>query len=162
MIRHLALPVLALAAVGCGASFNDEELADELWTAVDGYESWSQVSPWDGIQPSADGTHGDFVQIWFDATAAADWGGTIGDGGISVKKGYDDAAGTMPKGPITVMYKVADYDADNGDWFFANYNDDGTVNRAGSDAAGSCGGCHSAAGAADDYLRTVSDVPGGE
>jgi hypothetical protein len=160
MIHRLALPLLLLATVGCGDTFDDDSLATELWDAVDGYDSWSQVSPWDGIQKSDDGTHGDYVQIWFNATAAADWGGTIGDGGISVKKGYDDAEGTSPKGTITVMYKVDGYDPDNGDWFFANYGDDGSVNTSGAAAAGSCAGCHASAASPGDYLRTVTDTPG--
>lgn len=160
MIRHFALPVLALA-VGCAAT-DEQDLADELVAAIDGYESWSQVSPWDGIQQSSDGTHGDYVQIWFNAGAAADWGGTIGDGGISVKKGYDDAEGNGARDFVTVMYKVDGYDSDNGDWFFARLGDDGSIGVIGEEAAGMCAGCHAAAATDGDYLRTVTDTPGSQ
>lgn len=157
MIRRIApLAPLVLFAAACGGGPSNEELADELWAAVDGYESWSQVSPWDGVQPS-ESVHGDYVQIWFNGTATADFGGTIGDGGISVKKAYGAADGSDPVGVITVMYKVDGYDPDNGDWFYARYTDDGVAEVTGG-AETPCAACHVGA-AADDYLFTVNTAP---
>ena len=42
---------------------------------------------------------------------------------------------------ITVMAKVTGYDSENGDWFWAKYDPDGTVTAEGSPKG--CVSCHS-------------------
>lgn len=126
---------------------SDEAIAADLWTAMSGYSSWSQLDDWSGVVASADGTHGAYVQIWandlaYDALVA---GSAVPDGGIVVKEGYNDEAGTDLNG-ITAMQKITGYDADNGDWFWAMYDTAGAASVTG--AASGCYGCHSAY---DDY-----------
>lgn len=112
-----------------------DDIAAELWTAMDGYESWDNAAGWDGIQPSSD-VHGDFVQIWVNSVEA----GGGGEGAIIVKRGYDDAEGTSPKGEVSVMYKTADHDGASG-WFWAKFDDAGTPSAHGE--TDGCIGCHS-------------------
>lgn len=141
----------------------DAERAADLWTAISGYESWAQVGPWTGIQESSDGTHGAYVQIWANTTAAGDYdavaAGTqasFSDGAIFVKRAYtaDDVATLQPQ--TIVMQKIDGYASATGDWFWAIYDADGMASPAGD--VDMCTGCHAAG---DDYSRVATDVPGG-
>ncbi len=46
-------------------------------------------------------------------------------------------------GAVTVMYRVKGYDSDAGDWFWAKYKADGSIEKEGKVAG--CIGCHTAA-----------------
>ncbi len=121
---------------------SDLALAAELWEAISGYNFWGQHPDFLGIQESADGTHGAFVQVWYDSSAEAAIleGSEIPDGSILVKQGYGDAEGTELLN-LTVMWKIDGYDPDNADWFWARYlPDTGEVTLAGAESA--CSGCH--------------------
>ncbi|MCB9780912.1 MAG: cytochrome P460 family protein [Alphaproteobacteria bacterium] len=160
-----ALALSAGSLVGCGDKDGDTGVGDDgdskddanlataqaLWTEIDGYEGWSQTADWIGIQPSVDGTHGDYVQIWANTTAygtiTGGGGGDMPDGAVLVKEGYDDETGSTLTG-ITVMKKVDGFDADNGDWFWAKYQADGTIELYGS--VSGCSGCHSSG---QDYVQ---------
>ena len=145
--RTVALFVLALTA--CGAP-SDEELAASLWETIEGFESWNEPAGWEGIVPSFDGTHGDFVQIWIDDATlnALENDEEIPDGATLVKCGYADADGTPVSSSsghrLTAMQKIDGYDGEHGDWFWARY--DGSTGEvdgfAGQESA--CYGCHSA------------------
>lgn len=154
---RVALASLTLVAVACGkdggdsgaaeldgTSADDQAMAEALWAEIGGYESWSQLDPWVGIVASTD-VHGDYVQIWANGAAAdtitAAAGGDMPDGAITVKEGYSDESGSSVNA-ITVMKKVAGYDAANGDWFYARYDATGTVTAAGQAAIAGCAGCH--------------------
>lgn len=145
------------ALTACGGAKNDdsggpsdEALAAGLWAAMDGYTSWNQISTWEGIQPSHDGTHGAYVQIWADddALAALEAGEPVPDGAILVKEGYSDVdgtpTGTLTAPRVTAMQKIEGYAPDDGDWFWARYfGDTGEIDSiAGQSSA--CTGCHSA------------------
>ena len=120
----------------------DLALAAELWEAISGYSLWTQHPDFMGIQESADGTHGDYVQVWYDTSAEAAFlaGTEIPDGSILVKQGYSDAEGSELLN-LTVMWKIDGYDPDNADWFWARYvPDTGEVTLAGAETA--CSGCH--------------------
>ena len=65
--------------------------------------------------------------------------GTLTDGAIIVKENY------MPDkilGAVTVMYRVKGYDPEAGDWFWAKYKADGSIEKEGKVAG--CIGCHTA------------------
>lgn len=153
----LSASLLLLTACG---SPSDEELAADLWTAIDGYDSWAQADAWTGVQPHA-GSHGgaSHVQMWFNDVADGAYGDTIPDGGISVKETYDSADGAALK--IFVMEKIDGYDDANGDWFYARYSPDGTVDTAGADAS-SCAACHNGASEGDRLLSVTTDPPAEE
>ncbi len=156
-MRMMALVMAGGLLAACGdkdadsgdsLSGEDAQLAEDLWTAMSGYSGWSQLESWTGVVASADGTHGPYVQIWandlaYDALVA---GTAVPDGGLVVKEGYDDEAGTALRG-ISAMQKITGYDADSGDWFWAMYDaSSGAASQAGS--VSGCYGCHSAY---DDY-----------
>lgn len=158
MTRCFALvAVLSLAA--CGDP-TDDERAEDLWAAMDGYSSWNQTTDWTGVQPHTTG-HGSasHVQIWLNDTANGAFGSTVPDGGIVVKETYAAADGEAQK--IFAMEKIADYDADNGDWFYVRYSTDGTVDTAGEAAVGGCAGCHNDASDVD-RVWSASVGPGTE
>lgn len=76
--------------------------------------------------------------------------GTMPAGAIVVKENY------MPDSvlaAVTIMYKVAGYNAAFGDWFFVKRLADGTVEAQGR--VGGCQGCHTQR-ADNDYLFTGS------
>ena len=77
--------------------------------------------------------------------------GTMPAGAIVVKENY------MPDkklAAITVMYKVAGYNPEGGDWFWAKYTPDGKVEAEGkSGMADMCIGCHGKA-KGNDFLYT--------
>ena len=159
-MRVIWVSAVALGLASCSDKASEDDtggdadaaLAAELWSDMDGYASWWQDAEWTGIQPSDDGTHGDYVQIWFN-TAVADTlgaaaGGDMPDGAILVKEGYDDEAGATVAG-LTAMRKIAGYAPDGGDWFWAKFDPaTGEVLKAGEDD--SCSGCHLAG---QDYVR---------
>lgn len=63
--------------------------------------------------------------------------GLFPDGSFIVKENY------MPDkklGAVTVMYRVKGYNADAGDWFWAKYKADGSIEKEGKVAG--CIGCH--------------------
>jgi len=157
MLRSvMTASILLMAACGGGDGSDlgtDAEIAADLWTDIQGYDAWAQADSWPGVQPHG-GTHGgaSHVQMWFNDIADAAYGDTIPDGGISVKETYDAEDGAALK--IFVMQKIDGYDDTNGDWFYARYSTDGTVDTAGADAIGGCAGCHN--GGADDGDRLLS------
>ena len=132
----------------------DDDQASMLWAEISGYSSWVQHEQWEGVVSSDDGTHGAYVQIWFnepvEQTVAGQGTDTMPDGAILVKEGYDDAAGTPVNG-VTAMKKIPGFAPENGDWFWASYEPDGTVKSSGSVAF--CIGCHAVG---QDSVRFVS------
>ncbi len=54
---------------------------------------------------------------------------------------------------VTTMYKIAGYDPDHNDWYFAKQNPDGSVQAAGR--AQGCQACHGTQ-AGNDYIMTES------
>ena len=149
-----SIPTLSLLAA-CGPS--DEQIANDLFEEVQGWESWTEKEPWTGLQVSSDGTHGTHVQITFNDLAADAWGDDdLPYGSISVKRGYDGTTEDDARGFITIMKKIEGYNPDQGDWFWLRVGTSGTL---GSELGESsfCAGCHSVG---VDYLRTVTDVPG--
>ncbi len=147
--------LLTLACAEKGADSADGA-ALALWDEIQGYSAYEQHPDFAGIQVSEDGTHGPFVQVWLNPTAAgaAAGGGseTMPDGAIVVKEGYDDGAGTSLRS-ITVMKKVDGSDPDHGDWLYAAFTENGSVQTSGADAADYCSGCHSVG---QDYIRAFT------
>jgi hypothetical protein len=139
---------------GSGSVISDEDArAMDLWSDLDGYDTWEQHADWTGIVASSDGTHGDYVSIWMNDTAAAtihaEGGGDMPEGSIIVKEGYNDEAGADIKG-VTVMLKEEGWGDDG--WFWAKYDTDGSGGVQLAGAVSACAGCH--AGGQDGVLFT--------
>lgn len=121
-----------------GLSAADQAAGEALWSDIQGYESWPQVSGWEGVVESTS-VHLDQVQIWVNQTSfdhiAAGGGGDMADGAIHVKAAYNDGETTPAN--LTVMQKSG------GSWQYARFSPDGDVELAGESALASCQGCHS-------------------
>ena len=63
--------------------------------------------------------------------------GMFDDGAFIIKENYSPE---KMLGAVTVMYRVKGYNADAGDWFWAKYKPDGTVEKEGK--VGGCINCH--------------------
>jgi len=125
-------------------------------TAADFRNSWDL---WPGKGEKYEGTepHGALLTTYLNpaaAQAAADGAGQMPPGAIVVKDNF------MPDGMLgasTVMYKIEGYNPEAGDWWWAKFMPDGSVDMDGM-AQGRvemCIGCH-AKGADNDYLLTGS------
>lgn len=148
--------MILLVVLACGTK-GDALTDDDLWTRIEGYSSWDQAEPWAGIQPSSDGTHGAYVQIWLNEAAMASVGlDEAAEDSILVKEGYDDAEGASPRGNLTVMWKTLDVELPETGWYWANFTLEGEVNTSGE--PGACTGCHSSG---SDWRRMETDTPGG-
>ena len=125
-------------------------------TAADFRNSWDL---WPGKGEKYEGTepHGALLTTYLNpaaAQAAADGAGQMPPGAIVVKDNF------MPDGMLgasTAMYKIEGYNPEAGDWWWAKFMPDGTVDMDGM-AQGRvemCIACH-AKGADNDYLLTGS------
>jgi len=149
-MRYPALTVVALLAFGCDGDPDPVEppAVAELEAAMTGYDTWSQIDPWTGVQPSGE-AHGAYVQIWWNETAksAIEAGGTapMPTGSLIVKEGYgsddDDDLNA-----VTVMWKVEDYG-----WFWARFNAAGEATMSGQPDG--CVNCHASG---DDAMLAVT------
>jgi len=124
--------------------------------AADFRSSWDL---WPGKGEKYEGTepHGALLTTYLNpaaARAAAEGAGQLPPGAIVVKDNF------MPDGTLaasTVMYKIEGYNPEAGDWWWAKFMPDGSVDMDGM-AQGRvemCIGCH-ARGADNDYLLTGS------
>lgn len=122
--------------------------------AADGkavYEYISQANPYQGwaFFPGKEKfyqgahPHGALLNTYVSAGALAalnNKSGQFPDGSFIVKENY------LPDktlGAVTVMYRIKGYNADAGDWFWAKYKADGSIEKEGKVAG--CIGCHTAA-----------------
>jgi hypothetical protein len=141
--------MLILALSACEPEAPPAYDADDLAAEIASYTDWGQVADWEGVRPSCDGAHGDYVQIWLNDVALADVEDehdTFSEGAVLVKEGYQDA-GVTKKG-LDAMRKVADYDPAAGDWFWGHYGEEGEPIATGH--VSGCVGCHESGG---DYVR---------
>lgn len=146
--RHFALTALipliipvALASFACGNE--DEAGAEVLWDDIQAadYRSWARAPGFPGRTPSS-ASHGDEVDIFInDVLVDALAGGKISawpQGSLIVKDGHRDGEHYL----VAAMEKRAD------GWYWAEYEDDGTVEFSGT--PGVCTRCHDAG---DDFVR---------
>ena len=156
-MKKLFLLLTISLFVGCendeGKS-EDEKTAEDIWQEIQGYSNWGQALDWSGVKASLDGTHGNFVQIWLNQEALPSFedstSANLPYGSISVKEGYSSSDGTSIN-TITVMKKIEGFDPNHGDWFWASFDPNGDVNKAGS--ISSCYNCHASG---TDYIRFKS------
>jgi hypothetical protein len=113
----------------------------EYITQTNPYQRWS-FFPGTGEFYQGKHPHGALLTTYVNDLALTGIQGKVGtlrDGSIIVKENY------LPDkklGAVTVMYRVAGYDSEAGDWFWAKYKADGSLEKAGKVAG--CIGCHAA------------------
>jgi len=121
-------------------------------TETDPFEQWAQFPEAVGTVDSA-APHGPMARIFINAQVenAMD-GGTLPlpDGSIIVKENLGQSTSEKAEA-WTIMWKVAGFDADNNDWFWANITPDGEVGAEGR--IDGCISCHSGA-QTNDYVFT--------
>ncbi len=163
--RMLSLGVFTLAVACAGseqqAAEDTEQVslpdttAASVWThlqAASYQESW-ELWPEKGQFYTGGEPHGMLLTTYVNETAhqaVMSKAGSLPVGAIVVKENY------MPDSTlaaVTVMYKVAGYNAEHNDWFFIKRLADGTVEAEGRVAG--CQGCHGAA-KDNDYILTAS------
>lgn len=132
---------MALAGSASLPAANGKAVYDYI-TKTSPYQQWSlfpgKEKLYVGKHP-----HGAFLTTYVNGAALKGIEGKVGtlaDGSIIVKENY------MPDktlGAVTVMYRVKGYDPNAGDWFWAKYKEDGSIEKEGKVAG--CIGCHTAA-----------------
>ncbi|MDF1552887.1 MAG: cytochrome P460 family protein [Deferrisomatales bacterium] len=127
-------------------------MAEEL-PAPDGKALWTymtKTSPyvgwgyWPGRYGMYEGTepHGAHLKVFANGPAlrAAREGKPMPAGAIVVKENYGMDGKTLMA--VTPMYKMNGYNPEGGDWFWAKYNADGSIDKEGK--VGGCIKCHEA------------------
>ncbi|NIO15881.1 MAG: hypothetical protein GTN70_02590 [Deltaproteobacteria bacterium] len=118
-------------------------------TTASKYQDWPL---WPGKEKMYKGQppHGAFLTTYINdaAKSAIDAGTVMGAGAMIVKENYSPE---KQLAAVTVMYKVAGFNPEANDWFWAKYKADGTVEKEGK--VEGCIKCH-AAKKANDYVFT--------
>ena len=136
----------------------DEEMARELWEELQaaGYqENWATV-PGKGKLYKGQAPHGALLSTYLSPEAVEALKSKPGEmpaDAIIVKENYtpDEQLDS-----ITVMYKEPGYDPDHGDWYWAKFAPDGTMQAAGKPKG--CISCHGSV-RSNDYIFTFPIAP---
>ena len=142
MLRSKLLPILTLATgllAACASlgTPEDQSSASSLWDEIADHRDWGFFAEHVGIQPG-ESPHGDFIATYINSIASSNQEAPP-LGSILVKENYsDDDISTLDS--YTVMKRIDGYDPDNGDWFWARYNSEGTLTHSGKVAM--CSDCH--------------------
>ena len=115
-----------------------------LWKYITVEKPYTKWDLWPGTEKMYKGTqpHGAFLTTYVSKgakQAIEKKKGKFANAAIIIKENY------MPDktlAAITVMYKAKSYNPEAGDWFWAKYNPDGSVDKEGK--VGGCIKCHSA------------------
>jgi hypothetical protein len=149
----LFIAVLAVFAFSTHISGSDENMppADgiKFWTHItetDPYLGWGYWPGYYGIYPGKS-PHGAFLKVYANGIAlkAAREGKPMPYGAILVKENYGKDKTTLMA--VTPMYKIKGFDPEAGDWFWAKYDANGKVLKAGQVTG--CISCHQARKEAD-------------
>ncbi len=153
--------LIALLLQGCPPATAPPDAGElyQLISVTDPYTAWGSFPETPGTIDS-NPPHGPRANVFINGKVEAaldNFTGELPDGSIIIKESFD--AQMMESGDsLTVMWKVADYDPGNHDWFWASYAFDGTV-RASGQVAG-CIACHGAARDNDFvFLHDFTSVP---
>jgi hypothetical protein len=127
--------------------------AQPFWTYITKTDPYTEWSFWPGKEGMYQGTepHGANLKLYANdiAIEAANAGQPMPDGAILVKENYSQEQQLVG---ITPMYKVQGYNPDAGDWFWAKYGPDGSV-----EASGKVDGCIKCHSEADDFRFTQAE-----
>ena len=159
MLRTLVPLMLAIAVGFCNCAQKEAAEAPgsvnaaDLWTRITRDDRYTGYGTWPGVEGIMEGNapHGAFVRTFVNESALNPTEAGYPYGSLIVKENYTP---NMTLAKITVMYKVKGYDPKSGDWFWAVYSPDGTVEGEGK--MQSCIGCHSVRADQDHvFLRSL-------
>ncbi|MCF8129027.1 MAG: cytochrome P460 family protein [Deltaproteobacteria bacterium] len=149
------LVVLILATMDAWSESHKKPVprGNAVWTYIsetNPYETWDYWPGHEGMYPGKS-PHGAFLKLYANKMAieAARKGEPMPSGAILVKENYGKDKKTLVA--ITPMYKVLGYNPENGDWFWAKYEANGTIAAEGM--VDSCIQCHLSA-KQNDYIFT--------
>lgn len=131
----------------------DPQLLYRYITKESRYDTWD-LWPGKGKLYEGKPPHGAFLTTYLNGTAERSIRAnrSMADGAIIVKENYNPQ---QELAAVTVMYKIKGYHRAAGDWFWAKYGPDGSVQKAGK--VDGCINCH-AAKRANDYIFTSEFV----
>ena len=136
--------LIALAILGCaqqeGPAFTAETInASDLYAMFTQDMSYTDWSFWEDVDGLIEGKapHGTYIKNYANDMVLTASGDAYPYGSLIVKENYTPDT-TLAK--ITVMYKVRGYNPDDGDWFWAMYGVDGSVEAEGKIQG--CISCH--------------------
>ena len=116
--------------------------AAQVYAYITKAKPYTQWDLWPGKESMYPGTqpHGDFLTTYINETGRFDLKkgkGSLSEGTIIVKENYGSDKKITA---LSVMYKIAGFNASAGDWFWAKYDRDGKVLAGGK--AEVCIRCH--------------------
>ncbi len=138
----LAVAVTLVVASSCRSAALPAAAGVDLYAHItdeDDYRQW-RLWPEKGELYPGQEPHGAFLTTYVNDrahSAIAGKKGAIPARSIIVKENYD---ADKNLDSLTVMYKVAGYNPEDGDWFWAKYQPDGTIDLEGKLAG--CIECH--------------------
>jgi len=144
VVLALALSGLGIAPVMADSSAlpaADANAVYEYITKTNPYQNWPLYPGTDKLYQGRH-PHGAYLTTYVSANADASIKtkqGMLPNGAFVVKENYTPE---KKLAAITVMYRVKGYNPDAGDWFWAKYKADGSVEKSGK--VGGCISCHSA------------------
>jgi hypothetical protein len=151
MLRGLVVPIFMLLALTADATSAQPSASDKL-PGADGQEVVAYLTRsdyrtwplWPGKAAFYHGRfpHGSLLTTYVSKAACQavkDRSGRIPAGQFIVKENFTAEKQLVA---ISVMYKLAGYNAEGGDWFWLKYLPDGTIQDEGK--VGGCIGCHAA------------------
>lgn len=166
MRKLMLLPLFLLLVVSCSPGGDEPRLTpltvseisgEVLWeqiTTLSDYRNYAEWPEHKGLNPGQS-PHGVWHRVYgnrtlFEALPSPE----APEGTIIVKANYDN---NKELRNLTVMSKISRYDTENGDWFWAMYQPDGTVLAEGS--PGGCISCHSGMRSNDFVIINPLDEP---
>ncbi len=129
---------------GISPALKPQADAGEVWQYITFQDNYTKWSRWPGTEKLYKGTqpHGAFLTTYVSEDARQNIRkkrAPLPDRSFVVKENY---TADKELAAITVMYKIKNYNPEAGDWFWAKYKPDGTVDASGKVAG--CIKCHSA------------------
>lgn len=148
-----AAMILTFAGLGLAGHADDQDgfkgpsgltNGANMWKYISKDEPYTKWDLWPGKGKMFEGTepHGALLTVYVTKgahKAISKNKGKFTQGNIIVKENYKP---DKTLAAITIMYKAKGYNPEAGDWFWAKYNPDGTVDKEGK--VGGCIKCHSA------------------
>ena len=131
-----------IAISGAGGDMPPAD-ANKLWsyiTADNPYTGWGFWPGHEGIYPGKS-PHGTYLKVYANKVAlkAAHEDKSMPEGAIIVKENYGKDKKTLMA--ITPMYRIKGYNPEGGDWYWAKYGANGSIQKAGK--VKGCIDCHS-------------------
>ena len=167
-MRHaLLLAMAAVFLIGCAKEketvlppLSRSEISGErLWKRITVETDWDTYSRWPGQEGLIPGQspHGKFHEVYINSQISAALpiaSRKAPDGSIIVKENF--TADKKLSG-VTVMAKVAGYNPDDGDWFWAKYDPKGKIDVEGR--VKECYECHAGVKDNDYVILWQLDAP---